>query len=297
MTPGILLLLSATVAPGAGVPCIAVPGDRILGGDMARAVPVFASIPPELVLGYVPAPGARRTYAAAELARLARRYGLATEPGQEACFIRSLETLTRARVAVALEAAMPAAHLEVLDFSRQPVPPGELRFEPSTAGAGSEQVWHGAVRRPGQADFPVWAKVRIRVTGTRAVASETLPAGLPIARAQLRAEAYEGPPGLPDPSKVVGRAPRRTIPAGTAIESQWLEDPADVQSGERVEVEVRSGQARLLLEGQAQSSGRRGQVIAVRNPANGKVFHATIQDRGRVTLAAGGSGAAPGEIP
>lgn len=297
MKPGILLLLSAAVALGGTATCVPVPGDRILGGDMARAVPVFAAVPPELVLGYVPAPGARRTYAAAELARLARRHGLAVEPGQEACFIRPLETLTRERVAASLQAAMPAAHLEVLDFSRQPVPPGELRFEPSTAGAGSERVWHGAVRRPGQADFPVWAKVRIRVTGTCAVASETLPAGLRIARAQFRAETYEGPPGLLEPSQVVGRVPRRTIPAGAAIESQWLEDPAEVGSGERVQVEVRSGPARLLLEGQAQSSGRRGQVIAVRNPANGKVFRATIQDRGRVTLAAGGSGAAPGEVP
>jgi flagella basal body P-ring formation protein FlgA len=62
--------------------------------------------------------------------------------------------------------------------------------------------------------------------------------------------------------------------------------PADVVRGERVQVEVRSGRARVLVEGQAQSSGRRGEVIEVRNPANGKNLRVTVVDRGRATLAA-----------
>ena len=96
--------------------------------------------------------------------------------------------------------------------------------------------------------------------------------GHPIARAQLREEPYEGPPGLPDLSQVVGRVPRRPIPAGTAIREQWLDAPADVVRGERVRMEIRSGRARLILEAQAQSSGSRGEVIGVRNPANGKIL-------------------------
>ena len=99
MTGRCLLMLAAAVA--ARGQCLPVRGERILAGDLARAVPAFAGLAPELVLGYAPAPGARRVYGAAELSRLARRYGLAAEPGMEVCFARPLETLTSERVAAA----------------------------------------------------------------------------------------------------------------------------------------------------------------------------------------------------
>jgi flagella basal body P-ring formation protein FlgA len=147
-------------------------------------------------------------------------------------------------------------------------------------------LWYGAVCGSGQADFPVWAKVRIAISGTRVTAAEALAPVHPIARAQLRQEPYEGPPGLPDLSQIVDRVPRRPIPAGTVIERQWLDAPVDVVRGERVRMEIRSGRARVILEGQAQSSGRRGEIVGVRNPANGKILHATVADRGRVVLTA-----------
>lgn len=295
MTRRMLLTLLAALAPAsaqggsAGLhECLPVSGERILAGDLAQAVPVFAAIAPELALGYAPAPGARRTYGAAELARLARRYGLAVEPGMEACFVRPVETLTGARVAAALRAAMPMARIEVVEFSRQPIPAGELRFPVSGLRAdqstSSPLLWHGVVSASGQDDFPVWAKVRIQISGKRVTATEALAPGRPIERAQLREEPYEGPPGLPDLSQIVGWVPRRPIPAGAAIERQWLDVPADVVRGERVRVEIRSGRARVILEGQAQSSGRRGELVGVRNPANGKILRATVADRGRVVL-------------
>jgi flagella basal body P-ring formation protein FlgA len=286
MSIAIPLLLSAAAAGGRAA-CLPLAGDRVRAEDMARVVPAFAGLSAGLVLGYLPAAGARRTYGAAELGRLARRYGIAIEPGTEACFERPLEKLARPRVEAALAASMPTARLEVLDFSHQPVPPGELHFEPKAAGAGSAELWSGEIRQPGVHGFPVWASVRIRMAGMRTVAAAPLPAGVPIARAQLRAEAYEGPAAMPEPSQVVGRAPRRPIPAGAAIQAAWLEEPAAVRGGERVEVEVRSGPARLRFEGWAQSSGRPGEAIKVRNPANGKIFRATVADRGRVTVAAG----------
>ena len=298
MTPRIPLMVLAAVASvsaqtgTAGLQeCLPVAGGRILAADMARAVPAFAGMAPELVLGYAPAPGARRNYGALELARLARRYGLVVEPGTEVCFVRPVEALTRERVAGALRVAMPAARIELVGFSRQPIPPGELRFlvsglRPEPAG-NSPWLWHGAVCVPGQDDFPVWAQVRIQVAGKRTIATEALAAGRPIERGQLREEPYEGAPGLPDLSQVVGCVPRRPIPAGTAIERQWLDPPVEVVRGELVRVEIRSGQARVLMEGEAQSSGRRGEVIAVRNPGNGKIFRGTVADRRRVVLAAG----------
>jgi flagella basal body P-ring formation protein FlgA len=289
-----LAALAAAGAPASRASqqaCLPVSGDRIMAGDMARAVPAFAGMAPELALGFAPAPGSRRTYGAAELARLARRYGLAVEPGMEACFVRPVEALTRGRVAAALGAALPAARIEVVEFSRQPVPPGELRFPVSglqAPGTGSVLLWRGAVCAAGQDDFPVWAKVRVQVSGKRAVATEALAPGRPIGRGQVREESYEGPPGLPNLSETVGWVARRPIPAGAAIERKWLDAPADVVRGERVRLEIRSGGAWVILDGQAQSSGRRGEVIGIRNPANGKILRATVADRGRAVIAAGG---------
>ncbi|HTT62648.1 MAG TPA: flagellar basal body P-ring formation chaperone FlgA [Bryobacteraceae bacterium] len=291
MTRRIASLLLAALA-SAGAQCLPVEGPRILAGDMARAVAAFAELPPELALGYAPPPGSRRAYRAPELARLARRYGLAPEPGREVCFVRPLVTLTSERVAAALHAALPAAHIEVVEFSRQPIPQGELRFPASglrvDQSGMSVMLWQGAVCASGQADFPVWARVRIRVAGKRVAALETLPAGSPIGRAQVREEAYDGPPGLPDLSEVVDRVPRRVIAAGTVIERQWLNAPEDVLRGDRVRVEVRCGPARVFLDGRAQSSGERGAVIGVRNPANGKILRATIVGHAHVVLTADG---------
>jgi flagella basal body P-ring formation protein FlgA len=281
-------LLPALAA--ASAQCLPVSGQRILAGDMARTVPVFAAIAPDLTLGYAPAPGSIRTYGTVELVRLARRYGLALEPGQEVCFVRPLETLTLQRVTLALRAAIPAAAIDVVDFSRQPLPPGEILFTAAglqaSPATSSPLLWRGVVSAAGQSDFPIWAKVRIRVSGQRVTAAEALIPGRPIGRSQLREEPYEGPPGLPNLSQIVGRVPRRPIAAGTAIERQWLEAPADVVRGERVQVEIRSGKARIVLDGQAQSSGLRGELVGIRNPLNGKVFYAKVADRGRVVVEA-----------
>ncbi|MGO4882620.1 MAG: flagellar basal body P-ring formation chaperone FlgA [Bryobacteraceae bacterium] len=290
MIPRLFLLILSAVA--AGGQCLPVSGDRILARDMARAAPVFAAVTPEVVLGSAPAPGGRTVYTAAEVARIARRYGLTAEPGVEACFIRPVEVLTRERVMAALRAAMPTARIELIDFSRQPVPRGELGFSlkvlMTDAAADAARMWHGAICAPGQADFPVWAKVRIQVAGQRVVSLEALAAGRPIERAQLREESYVGRPGLPDLNQVTSYVPRRPIPAGTVIEAQWLDPPEDIVRGELVRLEVRSGRARVRVVAIAEASGRRGDFIAVRITDNGKIVRAHVVDRLLVALAADG---------
>ena len=278
-------LLLSVWATGSVAACIPV-GERILGADIGRAVPAFADIPGETVIDFAPPPGARRTYGPAELERLARRFGIRAEPGEEACFVRFAEPLTSERVQAALQAALPGESFELLEFSHQPAPPGELHFSPP-AGSGSTWVWQGRISRAGQADFPVWARVRLRASGKRVVAAQPLRAGQPIARAQLGEEAMDVPPGAADLSQIVGRAPRRPIAAGLPILAAWLEDPADVLAGQPVTVEVRCGQALLRLEGRAQAPGKMGQVIPVRNPATGKIFRAMVAGRARVVLRTG----------
>ena len=85
---------------------------------------------------------------------------------------------------------------------------------------------------------------------------------------------------------IVGKVLRRAIPAGSAISASLLEEPKDVERGEMVQVEVRSGAARLKLEGRAQSAGRTGDAIRVRNLSTGKSFSAHVSAKGRVVLSA-----------
>jgi len=51
-----------------------------------------------------------------------------------------------------------------------------------------------------------------------------------------------------------------------------------------VTVLVQSGAAVLTLEAEAQSDGRAGQTISLRNAASGKVFRARITGKGRALL-------------
>jgi flagellar basal body P-ring formation protein FlgA len=122
------------------------------------------------------------------------------------------------------------------------------------------------------------------------VAAEELMPGRRIEAAQLRLEPYDGPPGWPEVSQVVGRAPRKSIPSGSVIEASMLMEGLDVLRGEHVRVEVSCGRARVLLEGEAQAAGKRGQTILVRNPGSGKVFPARIAAQGAVSVAAPGEG-------
>lgn len=59
---------------------------------------------------------------------------------------------------------------------------------------------------------------------------------------------------------------------------------AAVDRGERVSVEVSSGAARLAFEAMAESGGRVGSVVLVRNPANGHVFQAKVAEKGKVVV-------------
>ena len=90
----------------------------------------------------------------------------------------------------------------------------------------------------------------------------------------------------------------RTIPAGALLPGAIrdirqitghtirIDAPKDVERGDTVEVQVRSGAAHLKLEGRAESAGRRGEAIPVRNLITNKSFSARIVDKDRVLVTA-----------
>jgi flagella basal body P-ring formation protein FlgA len=137
--------------------------------------------------------------------------------------------------------------------------------------------------------FPVWARVRVRVSVSAAVALRDLRAGERLDTAMFRVETRSAvmSSGLfpASAAEAAGKRLRRPVRAGAAIPAAWLERPPDVIRGDRVHVEVQSGAARLAFEGEAQGSGSAGQTIPVLNPETGKRFPARIEGPGRVEVA------------
>jgi flagella basal body P-ring formation protein FlgA len=84
--------------------------------------------------------------------------------------------------------------------------------------------------------------------------------------------------------EIDGRIPWRPIAKGSEIQLAWLRLPADINRGDTVDVEVRSGAARLSFPAIADAGGHTGDLITLRNPSSGKHFKALINGRGRALV-------------
>jgi len=288
-----ILLMAAT--PGAT--CVKVTGDSILARDLASALPALAALPPEETLGYAPVPGARRLVTRTELARLAERHGVRLEPGPGVCIERAAQQLTRERMGAALGAALtregqPEPRIELLEFSRYPVPEGELEFTraglPIPPHVGAPVVWRGRLHYGGNRSLPVWARVRVAVEGQGVIAAASLSAGRPIEAHQVDVGPVtwfplaEAP--VPEMAQVVGRIPRRAIPTGMPISAGLLTVAHQIERGETVNVEVSSGAAQLRFQARAESSGSAGDSVLLRNPSTGRTFSGRVEGGGKVVV-------------
>ena len=285
--PGLLL---AACLPLAGA------GDRITAGDLAAAEPAFAALAPETPLANSPQPGTRRMFPVAELERLGAQHGLALAPHAPVCLEDSVAPLDSEKLLAAMRAslALPDARIELVEFSRYPVPRGVIEFplaglaRPANIQVPVPALWKGVVRYGDSRKFAIWARVRLTASAECLVAAETLSARRPIAPSQLKRKTYTGFPLFDIPVAEIEQAaahvPRRTIPAGSPILPDMLDAPFDVLRGDSVEVEVASGEAFLKLEGRAEADGRRGQMIPVLNPASGRHFQARIESGRKVVV-------------
>jgi flagella basal body P-ring formation protein FlgA len=86
------------------------------------------------------------------------------------------------------------------------------------------------------------------------------------------------------PELLLGLVPTHPIPAGAEIRPGFLVPPNDVDRGDAVSVEVRSGAARLAFTAKAESAGRNGDFIAVRNPSSNRVFQARVEGKDKVLV-------------
>ena len=284
------------IALWAGEPCLVVDGDRFLAADLAKAAPLFAGADPAAPAGYTPAPGMQRLLRRAELETISRQMGLSGEVPSSLCITRLAEPLTREQVSQAVEAALEGlgARIELLDFSRFPVPRGKLEFplsgliSPRSGLRIEPAVWKGRLVYSGARSMGVWAKVRVGVARPRVVAAVDLPAGRPLEASNLKLETVEEYPQgenyLRELEKAVGLTPRRLVRAGEPLRASLLSTPNEVERGDKVDVTVESGGARLSFAARAETSAGIGGRVLVKNPENGKRFAARVESKGKVVV-------------
>jgi flagellar basal body P-ring formation protein FlgA len=292
----VLLCCLAEFLNGQAASCATIESDRILVRDLATALPAFGAVPPETAIAIAPMPGVRRVLHASEIAALAQRYSVALAAVPDICFEWKMEPLNRTRVIAAMQTALgtTGTRIEISELSLYPVPHGTIEFvrerlgTPASYDRPAPVLWRGDVVYGGRRRFPIWSRVMITGPVTRIFASTDLKAGEPIQQASLRVETSEGFPRLGkdllSAERIVGTLPLRAIAAGAEIRMNDLSRPSDVNRGEPVEVEVQSGAARLVLTATAETSGRSGDTISVRNRESKKLFQARVSGKGKAVV-------------
>jgi flagella basal body P-ring formation protein FlgA len=272
--------------------------DRILGEDLAKALPGFSKMRGDAVVSYSPAPGARRVFTSVELRRIGAPYGVDVAPDAEACFEWRLQTLTDDAVRAAIRDSLqsPDARIDVLAISGNQAPAGKISFPLSgllastITGPETPVTWRGEVLYHGSRKFSIWARVKISATMTRVVATQSILPGQTVAPDQVRIETYDDFPLRNDIARnleeVIGRMPRRPLRTGLPVFRADLIEPFQVQRGDLVDVTAISGAAQLRMPALAETQGRQGDMITLKNAQSGKTFRARIEGKDKALVMA-----------
>lgn len=266
--------------------CKPVDGDKIRGRDLALADPHLISLPANLTFAFAPDPGAQRVVTAVEIRRIAAFNGIHIDSLSDLCFEVPLRKIGLDEAIVAMRGSLPAIKdLNVLGLATVGVPPGVLEFpvtgiEPASPDGAGGQLWRGFVRYAENRRASVWARVVVTVTYSAVVAVRDLEPWAEIPRDAVRVESVQGPIWREQPlsrtEDIGGRGVRTPLKAGAVIFASLLSEVPVVRRGETVHVEVCSGLARLHFDAVAEGSARKGDVVELRNPLNGKSFRARL---------------------
>jgi flagella basal body P-ring formation protein FlgA len=288
----------ARIAPAQASVCRHVEGDRIVARDLSGALSVFDRVPPETLLASAPMPGSRRVFHGPEIMALSRRYSIGLTSAPDVCFEWAMEPLDRKQVMDAMRAALqiPDSRIEIAEMSTNPVPRGRIEFPrqhlgiPATPEQRAPVLWRGDVIYGANRRYAIWARVWLHSSCTKVFALESLRPGQPIESRQLRVDSADC---FPDVNKGVrtgqfaGTVPLRGIAAGAEIRSDMVTRRNDVNRGDMIEIEVRSGGTRLAFSARAESSGHNGETITVRNPDSKLLFRARVSGKDKAVVQAG----------
>ena len=164
----------------AAAQCLEVSTDRVRAVDVARRLAAFTSRPAEQEIALSPLPGVTRRLTSAQLSR-----ALGSPVAEEICITRVAHFLTRGEIETALQRALAedGAKVSVVDFSRAPLPEGQLEFPRSGLSPAALKVpamWRGVIHSSEGRSTAVWAKVLISKPARAVVARRRLAAALPL---------------------------------------------------------------------------------------------------------------------
>lgn len=301
MIPLTLFLFSM----GASAGCISVPGDRILARDLAAASPLFSSVEPSLSVGYSPIPGTRRTLSAREIIAFTKRYGVeghSSDPVASICIERAISPISLESMESALRTALglSEAHIELPGFEPLRLPPGRLEFTkdglscPPDGNPEALCYWRGRVIFGEHRSVSISVKAKVYMDRDVVVATRNLPAPGEIQSEQVRISRIRVRAGdqtrfAATPEMLVGKILCSRVRDGQPIPLSAIRERDDINKGEKVAVRVLDNAAHISFEASAISSGRKGDIISLRNPLNGRTFRALIEDKGKAIVHAGGS--------
>jgi flagella basal body P-ring formation protein FlgA len=280
-----------------------------LEAAMVRLSDLFDDAGPRAnrVLGPGPAPGGRIVVEAAQLAAIARQFGVDWRPasaGDRIVLDRPGRLLPREQVLTALRAALAGAgapadgDLELPGFAA-PTVPAEGRTD-----AAIEQVDYDSASGRFTAMLAVIATdmpiQRLRLSGQlqemvelpvlahRVPAGSVLQAG-DLQLARLRAGALRGET-VRRITDAVGQSLKRAAVPGQPLTTADLMRPALVQKGARVVMELDAPGLALTDQGVAQDPGGAGDRIRVLNASSRAVLEAEVIGADRVRVS-------PGSLP
>jgi len=253
------------------------------------------------VLGPGPAPGGRIVVEAAQLAAIARQFGVAWKPASRAdraVLERPGKPLPREAMVAALEAALvsagvpaeseievPAVSLPLIPFESQLRPVVTQLDHDSVSGLFSATLSIGGTEM---------AVAQVRVNGR---VHETVEVTVPVRRVQpgevLRAEDLR-PLRLRatrihaevarTAEEAIGQSPRSPLQPGQPIRQADLSTPPAVRKGETVQMVLNGGGLSLLAQATALESGAPGERVRVLNPSSRAVLEATVIGPERVRV-------------
>ena len=292
-----MMIATLSLAAASVMDCHVVTADVIRMRDLAAIEPAFAVVDPDSQVGYSPLPGAVHILTPAQISRLAKTYSLDEGEYRAVCFQRAMRELDQPELLEFLNRALgiPSARIDLREYSRYPVPVGDLVFPRSglalkLSPGNDPLLWKGYVVYGSGRHFPVWARVMIRVRLKRVVATDNLVTSVPVRGDQVRIETLDGVPDALAPAQsldeVVGKLLLRPVHRGSTVSLDDISTALTVRRGDKVDVAFESPGMRLRFVAASEMDGRYGDRIRLRNLQSNNIFEAEVsgKDQARVVL-------------
>jgi flagella basal body P-ring formation protein FlgA len=296
-----LALLVIMLLPSAWGQCVAVDGEWVTAGDVAKRLDRFAGSDPNLRLIRAPFPGARRLVNPATLpGGSSDPEGLTSE--SPFCVERQLRPLTREEYWAAIDQVLlvagqdrpertgeSAIGFELVDYDHSPLPSGKLEFlvrnlPPPVLGGGARAedpiLWRGKLLYSEGRSMPVWARIRLWVEGAVCILAGDVARGAELKESDCVQSTRRYSPFAPAPvrdSTALNRTTAaRHLSTGELLYPSLLVRKPDVEPGRPVELRVVSGGTRLRFAATPIGSAHTGEHVMVTNPATGKRIEAQV---------------------